>query len=107
MADERKRFYKGSGIAKHREWRGLKDTFYDYLQWAENLGILVQFAARSPVRIVKGLFEYRWFGGYIGALHMVDKCTAGSARPGAEDRAHTHARDHEGHDRHARRQHDR
>lgn len=29
MADERKRFYKGSGIAKHREWRGLKDTFYD------------------------------------------------------------------------------
>ena len=49
MADERKRFYKGSGIAKHREWRGLKDTFYDYLQWAENLGILVQFAAKSPV----------------------------------------------------------
>mgnify|MGYP001043252969 CR=1 FL=1 len=81
MADERKRFYKGSGIAKHREWRGLKDTFYDYLQWAVNLGILVQFAAKSPVRIVKGLFEYRWFGGYIGALHMTDKCTAGLRGP--------------------------
>ena len=53
MADERKRFYKGSGIAKHREWRGLKDTFYDYLQWVVNLGILAQFAAKSPVRIVK------------------------------------------------------
>ena len=24
MANEAKRFYKGSGIAKHREWRGLK-----------------------------------------------------------------------------------
>ena len=31
MANEAKRFYKGSGIAKHREWRGLKDTFYDYV----------------------------------------------------------------------------
>lgn len=89
MADERKRFYKGSGIAKHREWRGLKDTFYDYLQWAVNLGILVQFAARSPVRIVKGLFEYRWFGGYIGALHMVDKCTAGLRGPALRT-AHIH-----------------
>ena len=89
MADERKRFYKGSGIAKHREWRGLKDTFYDYLQWAENLGILVQFAAKSPVRIVKGLFEYRWFGGYIGALHMVDKCTAGLRGPALRT-AHIH-----------------
>ena len=89
MADERKRFYKGSGIAKHREWRGLKDTFYDYLQWAVNLGILVQFAAKSPVRIVKGLFEYRWFGGYIGALHMVDKCTAGLRGPALRT-AHIH-----------------
>ena len=33
------------------------------------------------MRIVKGLFEYRWFGGYIGALHMTDKCTAGLRGP--------------------------
>ena len=103
MADERKRFYKGSGIAKHREWRGLKDTFYDYLQWVVNLGILAQFAAKSPVRIVKGLFEYRWFG----AAAKTKKVPRRSARPGAENRAHTNARYHEGHDRHARRQHDR
>ena len=81
MANEAKRFYKGSGIAKHREWRGLKDTFYDYTQWVINLGILAKFITISPVRIVKGLFEYRWFGGYIGALHMVDKCTAGMRGP--------------------------
>ena len=29
MSNDGKRFIKGSGIAKHREWRGLKDTFYD------------------------------------------------------------------------------
>ncbi len=52
MANDGKRFIKGSGIAKHREWRGLKDTFYDYTQWVVNLGLLVQFVAKSPVRIV-------------------------------------------------------
>ena len=50
MANDGKRFIKGSGIAKHREWRGLKDTFYDYTQWVVNLGLLVQFVAKSPVR---------------------------------------------------------
>lgn len=47
MANDGKRFIKGSGIAKQREWRGLKDTFYDYTQWVVNLGLLVQFVG-SP-----------------------------------------------------------
>ncbi len=89
MANGAKRFYKGSGIAKHREWRGARDTFYDYLQWAANLGILAQFIAKSPVRIAKGLFEYRWFGSYMGTLHMIDKCTAGMRGPSLRV-AHTH-----------------
>lgn len=81
MANESKRFYKGSGIAKHREWRGLKDTFYDYTQWAVNLGILAKFVTKSPVRIVKGLLEYRWFGAYMGTLHMIDRSMAGMRGP--------------------------
>ena len=81
MANEAKRFYKGSGIAKHREWRGLKDTFYDYTQWAVNLGILAKFVTKSPVRIVKGLLEYRWFGAYMGTLHMIDRSMAGMRGP--------------------------
>ena len=52
MADERKRFYKGSGIAKHREWRGLKDTFYDYLQWVVNFGTLGGLLAADSVGFV-------------------------------------------------------
>lgn len=81
MANEGKRFIKGSGIAKHREWRGLKDTFYDYTQWLVNLGILVQFVAKSPLRIMKGMLEYRWLGSYLGSLHMADKCMAGMKGP--------------------------
>ena len=81
MANDGKRFIKGSGIAKHREWRGLKDTFYDYTQWVVNLGLLVQFVAKSPVRIMRGMLEYRWLGSYLGSLNMVDKCMAGMRGP--------------------------
>lgn len=81
MANDGKRFIKGSGIAKHREWRGLSDTFYDYVQWVINLGILVQFVAASPLRIMKGMLEYRWLGSYLGCLNMIDKCLAGMKGP--------------------------
>jgi len=66
------RFYSGSHIARHREWRGLKDTWYDYLQWMKILGVKAGFVAKSPLRIMKGMLEYRWFGSYLAALHMID-----------------------------------
>ena len=43
------RFLPGSNIAKHREWRGLKDTWYDYVEWVKVLGIMGGFVAKSPV----------------------------------------------------------
>lgn len=71
------RFYPGSHIAKHREWRGLKDTWYDYTQWIKILGVMGGFVAKAPVRIMKGMLEYRWFGSYLGGLHMIDMNTEG------------------------------
>ncbi|WP_418480949.1 2-hydroxyacyl-CoA dehydratase family protein [Dysosmobacter sp.] len=86
MADKRMkgradRFIPGSNIAKHREWRGLKDTWYDYCQWMKILGIMGKFITISPVRIVKGLFEYRWFGSYLAAFNMADRCLEGLQGP--------------------------
>lgn len=45
MADKKvkgagNRFLPGSNIAKHREWRGLKDTWYDYTEWVKVLGVM-------------------------------------------------------------------
>lgn len=71
------RYIPGSGLAKHREWRGLKDTWYDYTQWVKLLGIVGKFVAMSPVRICKGLFEYRWMCNFLGAFHMADKVMEG------------------------------
>ncbi len=77
----RARFHDRTGIAKHREWRGLKDTWYDYTQWAVNLGIMAQFVAKSPIRIVRGMLEYRWMSAYLGSLHWIDKSMEGLRGP--------------------------
>lgn len=52
------RFIPGTNIERHREWRGLKDTWYDYTQWVKLLGIVMKFVAISPVRVARGALEY-------------------------------------------------
>lgn len=71
------RFIPKTHIAKHREWRGLKDTWYDYTQWIKILGIMGGFVAKSPVRIMRGMLEYRWMGSYLAALNMIDRTVEG------------------------------
>ena len=75
------RFIPGTNIARHREWRGLADTWYDYTQWIRVLGIMGKFVTISPMRIMRGLFEYRWFGSYLAAFNMIDKCVEGLRGP--------------------------
>ena len=35
---------EGTAIYKHREWRGLSDTAYDFGQWCRLWGILLKWA---------------------------------------------------------------
>ena len=42
------RFIPGSGIARYREWRGLRDTWYDYTQWMRIIGVMAKFITISP-----------------------------------------------------------
>mgnify|MGYP000948846675 CR=1 FL=1 len=86
MADKKvkgagNRFLPGSNIAKHREWRGLKDTWYDYTEWVKVLGVMGGFVAKSPVRIMRGMLTYRWMGSYLAALNMIDRCVEGLRGP--------------------------
>ena len=41
-----------TAIQKHREWRGGRDTAYDYLQRCRLWGILIKWAAAHPVQNV-------------------------------------------------------
>ena len=67
--------FDGGKVRKRREWRGLKDTLYDYVRWLYVLSILFRFIMKP--RNVKGMFRYRWMGNYLAVPHMLDKFTLG------------------------------
>ena len=36
-----------TGLYKHREWRGIKDTVYDFYEWARLWGMLLMSFSRT------------------------------------------------------------
>ncbi len=68
-------FYTGRKAKKRREWRGVRDTFYDYLQWLRIWGVLIGFAAKP--NNVKAFFRYRWMVNYLVVPDFFDRHTEG------------------------------
>ena len=60
-------------IYKHREWRGLKDTLYDFGQWLKLWGILIGWVLSHPIQNVKALFRYRWMYTYLTVAAFFDR----------------------------------
>ena len=73
----RSRYEDTTGIARHREWRGVKDTFVDYTAWLNNLLAMGKMVASAPVPILKGFWEYRWMGSYLGTFAFIDRLFEG------------------------------
>ena len=67
--------FDGGKVRKRREWRGLKDTLYDYGRWLHIMSILAKFIAKP--RNIKAMFRYRWMANYLATPHMIDKFTMG------------------------------
>mgnify|MGYP000790385109 FL=1 len=68
-------FYSGGRVRKRREWRGIKDTFYDYCCWLKIMWMLAKFIIK-PANL-KGFFRYRWMLNYLAVPMMIDKHTVG------------------------------
>jgi len=68
-------FKEGAKVRTRREWRGVKDTMYDYWRWLGIMKILGCFIAKP--RNIKGMFRYRWMANYLAVPHMIDKFTLG------------------------------
>ena len=77
VGGQRDRYYDKTGVAKWREWRGVKDTFYDYTQWLYNLYSMVLMVGSAPVACLKGFWEYRWMGSYLGTFMFIDRLFEG------------------------------
>lgn len=74
-----------TGLYKHREWRGIKDTFYYFNRiWLYNYGMMVYDIMRygGPVLFAKGVWRYRWIGQtYLTVMHWFDRGFEGMRGP--------------------------
>ena len=71
-----------TGLYKHREWRGFKDTFYYFNAiWLYNYGCAVKaiLTSEDPIAVLKGVFRYRWLGqDYLTVMHWFDRGLEGA-----------------------------
>lgn len=67
-----------TGLLKHREWRGLKDTMYDYYRWLITWKDMIVMVLKAPVSTIKGLWNYRWMASYLAAPAWIDRHTEGT-----------------------------
>ncbi len=72
-------FYKGGRTRTHREWRGLKDTWYDYTRWLYIWKCMMKFMSKP--QNIKGFFRYRWMLNYLSTLDFLDRHTEGLRGP--------------------------
>lgn len=81
--------YDKTGVYKRREWRGVKDTAYDYYRWLINWKDLIKFVGSHPIQNMKAVFRYRWMTTYLATPAFVDRAVSGQR--GAELRVgHEH-----------------
>ena len=73
------RFFTDGKVRKRREWRGFKDTWYDYTRWLFIMKTLAGFIIKP--RNIKAMFRYRWMVNYFAVPMMVDKHTQGLRGP--------------------------
>lgn len=66
-----------TGLYKHREWRGVKDTMYYFHNiWLYNYIHMVTDIMDNygPITFAKGVWRYRWVGQtYLPVLHWFDR----------------------------------
>ena len=72
-----KLYKEHTAILKHREWRGLKDTMYDYYRWLVTWKDMIKMVLKAPISTVKGIWKYRWMASYLSAPSFIDRHVAG------------------------------
>ncbi len=71
------RYIEGTNIYARREWRGVRDTAVAFSWWLLTWVKMAGLVLRSPVRIAKAFWNYRWLSAYLCAPAMIDRWTCG------------------------------
>ena len=70
-------YRKGAMATVRREWRGLKDTAYDYKEWLRMWGMLLATFSKDLIPALNTTFWYRWMISYMCCVGFMDKNTMG------------------------------
>ena len=76
-----KLYKEHTAVLKHREWRGFKDTMYDYYRWLVTWKDMIKMVLKAPISTVKGIWRYRWMASYLSAPSFIDRHVAGLRGP--------------------------
>ncbi|MDO4983223.1 MAG: 2-hydroxyacyl-CoA dehydratase family protein [Eubacteriales bacterium] len=66
-------YRKGSMATVRREWRGVKDTAYDFAEWAKMWGMLLGTFSKDLVPALNSALYYRWMISYFCCHGFMDK----------------------------------
>ena len=66
-------YRKGSMATVRREWRGVKDTVYDFSEWAKMWGMLLMTFSKDLVPALNSALYYRWMISYFCCHGFMDK----------------------------------
>ena len=58
-------YAKGAMATVRREWRGIKDTAYDFYEWARMWGMLLMTFSKDLIPALNGALWYRWMISYF------------------------------------------
>ncbi|MCI7369237.1 MAG: 2-hydroxyacyl-CoA dehydratase family protein [Firmicutes bacterium] len=67
--------FNNGKVRKRREWRGIKDTLYDFSRWLYLWSIMIGVTLSRGG--MKGMIRYRWMANYLAVPHAIDKFTIG------------------------------
>jgi len=70
-------YRKGAMATVRREWRGIKDTAYDFYEWTRMWGMLLMTFSKDLFPALNNLFWYRWMVSYFCCHSFMDKNTMG------------------------------
>jgi len=70
-------YRKGAMATVRREWRGAKDTAYDFYEWLRMWGMLLGTFSKDLVPALNSTFYYRWMISYMCCVGFMDKNTMG------------------------------
>jgi len=66
-------YRKGAMATVRREWRGVKDTAYDFYEWLRMWGMLLMTFSKDLIPALNATLYYRWMISYFCCVGFMDK----------------------------------